>query len=367
MNSISPYKYLFCIGFVYALIGSGSWIFFRLGWMDYPTVIHGEWMMLGFLLSYVMGFLMTAIPRFLNAPVCKKWELIVAIILALLPLGGFWLSVKWVAAGGVLQLCFLAYFGFHRFRRREFDPPPSFIFLPLGIFSGVLGCLFIIYDPTSTGRVLVLEGMMLAFILGVGAKLITALLGWSPPVQIDLDQNKFWKRKDRMFLIEAFAFLSGMLIHAMGFVRQGDALWAIVSASIGLRLWKLYRLPLSKSRLSLLLWLASLFVVLGLGCLPVIPSMRIHFIHFVYIGGMALMTLMIATRVILSHGGYPLLIEVKSRSLLWTGILVFVAALTRVFAPYMGFERYFNHLAYASIMMILGFSIWAVIFLKKIF
>jgi hypothetical protein len=113
MNSISPYKFLFCIGFIYALIGSGSWIFFRLGWMDYPTVIHGEWMMLGFLLSYVMGFLMTAIPRFLNAAVCKSWELIVAIILALLPLGGFWLSVRWVAAGGILQLFFLAYFVFN--------------------------------------------------------------------------------------------------------------------------------------------------------------------------------------------------------------------------------------------------------------
>lgn len=363
----APYKILFCIGIIYGLLGTWCWIFVRLGWMPYPLFKHAEWMVLGFLLSFATGFLMTAIPRFLNAPVCELWELIAASVLAMLPFGGLWASAEWIAWGGILQLGWLMFFGMKRILKRSFLPPPSFVFLPVGILSGLVGCIFIGLNPSAPGRVLLYEGMMLAFVLGIGSKLVTALLGWSKPIQVQLIESRFWKNSDSIFFIEAIAFGFGSLFHALGRAPMGDLCWSLVATSVGFRLWKVYRLPQARGSLAYILWLSTIFIIVGLWLVVAFPAHRIHMMHFIYIGGMALMTLMIATRVILSHGGYSLDLELNSRPLLIIGCLFLFAAATRVSAPFIQNELYFSHLAYAGGTLSLAFLVWGAMFLKKIF
>lgn len=363
----TPYKILFCIGILYGLLGTWCWIFVRLGWMPYPLFKHAEWMVLGFLLSFATGFLMTAIPRFLNAPVCELWELVAASVLAILPFGGLWASAERIAWGGILQLGWLIFFGVKRLLKRSFSPPPSFVFLPVGILSGLVGCMIIGLNPSAPGRVLLYEGMMLAFVLGIGSKLIPALLGWSKPIQVQLHESKFWKNSDSIFFIEATTFAFGTLFHALGKTQVGDLFWSLVATSIGFRLWKVYRLPQSRGFLAYILWLSAIFIIVGLWLVVTFPSYRIHMMHFIYISGMALMTLMIATRVILSHGGYSLDLELNSKGLLVVGGLFLFAAATRVSAPFIQNETYFSHLAYAGGTLSLAFLIWAAAFLKKIF
>lgn len=88
--------------------------------------------------------------------------------------------------------------------------------------------------------------------------------------------------------------------------------------------------------------------------------------HFVYISGMGLMTLMIGTRVILSHGGYSLQLEFRSKSIVVIGALFLIAAATRVSAPYIPNELYFTHLAYAGGTLSLGILVWTAEFLRRI-
>jgi uncharacterized protein involved in response to NO len=150
-------------------------------------------------------------------------------------------------------------------------------------------------------------------------------------------------------------------------ISIGDLCWSLVATSVGLRLWKVHRLPQSRGYLARVLWLSAIFIIVGLWLVAAFPDQRIHMMHFIYIGGMALMTLMIATRVILSHGGYSLDLELNSRSLGIIGGLFLFATATRVSAPFIQNELYFSHLAYAGGTLSLAMLIWASKFLKKVF
>src|SRR5690606_6854530 len=96
------------------------------------------------------------------------------------------------------------------------------------------------------------------------------------------------------------------------------------------------------------LWISGWSIVVGLLLNAALPAYSIHVMHLVYAGGMGLMTLMIATRVTLSHGRHDLSLESRSRILAATGALVVCAALTRVSAGWLP-EVYLTHLGYAAV------------------
>jgi uncharacterized protein involved in response to NO len=92
----------------------------------------------------------------------------------------------------------------------------------------------------------------------------------------------------------------------------------------------------------------------------------IHLMHLFYISGLSLLTLMIATRVTLSHGGHGTQLEIKSKSLKVIIGLFVLAALTRMSAGFIP-VLYLSHLFYAASVWIIGMLVWAVVFLPKIF
>lgn len=70
------------------------------------------------------------------------------------------------------------------------------------------------------------------------------------------------------------------------------------------------------------------------------------------------MTLCIATRVVLAHGGFSLEPEISSKGLFVCGALCIVAAVTRMSAVFLPSESYFLHLSYAGAALALGFIVW---------
>jgi hypothetical protein len=114
------------------------------------------------------------------------------------------------------------------------------------------------------------------------------------------------------------------------------------------------------------LWLriAGIMLLIGQWCFALFPGYAVHGVHLTFAGGYSLLTLLIATRVVLSHGGYDLSLELKSRGLHVVGALVAASAFARFLAP-LAPHTYFHHLAYASFGWSLGVGAWALFFLPR--
>ena len=89
----------------------------------------------------------------------------------------------------------------------------------------------------------------------------------------------------------------------------------------------------------------------------------IHFLHLAFIGGFSLFSILVATRVTLSHGGYGTDLERTSSALKWAALLISASAFVRLWAPME--TSYVHHLAYAAILWISGLVVWSVVFIPK--
>ena len=123
---------LFPLGIVFAFAGAGVWILFALQLFSYPGLEHARFMVGGFLLSFVCGFLMTAAPKFTASFPAEKWEIYLAFLLCAIPV-----------YNSTLPILFLIFFLVRRFRARKQNPPPFFVFVFLGIACGLIGSLLI--------------------------------------------------------------------------------------------------------------------------------------------------------------------------------------------------------------------------------
>jgi uncharacterized protein involved in response to NO len=112
-----------------------------LGWIGYPNPLwHIDLMLQGFLFAFVLGFLLTALPRFSQTWPITKVEL--GFFLAIFVIGNLstlFGGLAWGRMGFWANLTLLFVFAVRRFIRRKANPPPEFIFVGVGTFGG-LGC-----------------------------------------------------------------------------------------------------------------------------------------------------------------------------------------------------------------------------------
>jgi uncharacterized protein involved in response to NO len=370
--NIDPYQILFPLGILHSILGAVVWVTHAFAGASYPGTVHAYYMVTGFLVSFAAGFMMTAIPRFTGSQKATEVELALAAALSASSL----LHPSPLFALGLLT--FLAAFFIRRIRTRTFTPPPYFVFLPVGLVLGIAGATLLSLIELNRvdvqylmiGRVFLFHGPMLAFILGIGAKLISALLGWSdgPLVQISGLQNISHRGLLNRFVqilpvLLAALFLGSFLMEAAGWGTLGRALRAASATWIAIRHWHIHRQPKLKGKLVRWLWLSTWMLIIGLWLYALLPSLGIHAAHLYLIGAFGLMTLMIASRVTLAHGGYELQIEINSRIFTVTGGLIILAALTRFTAPWT--QNITHHLAYAAITWILALLVWATSFVPR--
>lgn len=381
---MDPYRLLFPAGWLFGISGAAVWILFSARVISsYPGIQHPDLMIGGFLFCFASGFLMTAMPRFTGSPTASPVELAVAVLIVtamVLSLIAQRLALfhAWVATG----LLLLAIFGFRRFRARSHDPPPSFVFVGAGMLMGIAGLSLVLMRDFSLimpnfallGRALYFQGLMLSLILGVGTRLIPALLGYQdlPLTQIAQPSSRVSRKRkglDSEFIslaVAAVLLVLSFVVEVWISLLLGRGLRAVVVSTIAISKWKVGRYPKEKSRMAFWLWISCWMLNLGLWGYALIPTYAIHLLHLTLIGGFGLMALMIATRVTLAHGGHDMELEDRSQALTWTGILIVLAAFTRAAAPLIP-AAYFSHLAYAAGAWILGLLVWGLVYLPRIF
>lgn len=365
---IDAYRYFFPVGWGLGVWGVFLWIIFPLGWVQYPGQTHPDLMLGGFFLSFVCGFLMTAAPKFTSSfePTITEQRTAFALIAFLISAVVFFTKIYFYSIV-VLIFLFLFIFLVRRFLKRQSNPPDAFLFVGVGVLVGLAGSFGLLLGYTvnlpsfffQLSRLFFLQAYIFSLVLGVGSRLIPALLGWVESPQVGTNQKRV-----KLFLFLAFAFIGSYVLEAAEVGVGAQALRTLVIGYIAFRFWKIHKFPARRGVQTWWLWISAWSLLLGQSAMIFFPSYRIHILHVILVSGLALMTFMVATRVSLAHGKHDLSLEKNSKILFVGALLVSLAGFTRLsagFAPHI----YQSHLIYASYTWILGLVAWAFVFIPK--
>jgi uncharacterized protein involved in response to NO len=369
--TMDAYRYFFPVGWLLGVWGVLLWLLFPLNLVTYPGPFHPQVMMGGFFLCFVCGFLMTAAPKFTASfPPTRSDLWLSATLLAGLFISALFEKILIFHFAVLLLLLFLVSFFLRRFFHRTQSPPDAFVFVGVGMGSAVTGVTLLILGDfgwaqdswLALGRLLFLQGYILALVLGIGSRLVPALLGRGPlPNEARTSAPKLG-----LFLALAFLFVLSYVLEAFFASTLGNVLRSFLMSFMLFRFWKIHLAPARKGFQPFWLWLSGWSLLAGQWGATLLPDYRQHFLHLVFVSGLGLMTLMIATRVSLSHGGHGLDLERNSKAVWGGALLLMVAAVTRLSAA-LSAGIYQSHLVYASCAWILGLLVWGWVYLPKIF
>jgi uncharacterized protein involved in response to NO len=376
-KTTDPYRIFFPVGVLLGTMGVLIWPLYYYGvTATYSGRAHAFVQTDGFLYAFIVGFLLTAIPRFTGTDTpSRPVQLTLA---AIIVFTGVAFEFRFFIAGQIAFLvahCILLILVIRRFRQRRQEPPETFPLVGIGLLCGMLAALLNagialnIIGPSwdLLAKRLLTEGMVLLLVLGIGGFLGPRLLGFAQLPQFSktspLDEHRttYIVRYEIAGLIILISLIIEYRfgVSAMSFVRAAAATFVIMST---LKPWQL---PAVRTTLSWCVWSAHWFVIVAVWIVAIEPRYRIDFLHILFIGGFTLLIFAVGTRVTLSHGGHALTLERRSWPLrigITTGL---IALLARIGAPFSGLT-YFAHLAWAAILWISGVCLWGFYLIRLI-
>lgn len=393
INYTEPYRIFFPIGILGAITGVIVWIFpwlinldiLPVGWFlnAYPVMKHVELLSGLFLLPIVIGFLLTAIPRFvmgtgfLNIYGLSYFILLQILIIFFSIFYDDRLIFYFLYS---LTLFSASIFIFGKFYESRSKVSPYLYFSLIGTLLGFLGGLvmfFSAYFGTSLwiglGRHLIYYGFLPFLILSFGTKLIIPIVvGQNPTLKnqwIKIAENIsgrtliiFITLYISSFVIEFFSTLYG--IQSLQFLFAGLRLCLLLFWFI--KFFHLKEFQSFKGTMPIVVYISICTFLLGLGGYAFGGNHAIHFAHIYFIGGLSLFVFCIMVRVVLSHSGKDVSIEKTSKIFYWFAFLLILAALTRGTAHLFP-SIFISHLAYASIVYILFLITWTVWIIRHLF
>jgi uncharacterized protein involved in response to NO len=360
-----PYRLLFPLGIVLGVYGLMLWPAFVYKLLPaYPGILHARIMIEGFLLSFVIGFLGTAMPHMLEVP---PWSNTITRLFALVIFGISGLHMAGAHKLGDLAfaatLTVVAVLLARSFPHRKDLPPPGFCLVAAGLLCGFAGALFLALGrglfAYTLGKALLYQGFLLLPILGIGSYLLPRMLGLENRQLLPGSRTPTPQWKHRA---AEHAGVGGLIVISFLIEAAGQFQWACTVRATAFAGGFLMQVPLWQMgplRGSIARWLPLPFVSIPLGymVMAVFPNQRMDLLHLVLISGYALLVLLVASRVALGHGGAQDRLYVRWRSLNWIGGLTLLAMLTRISAPWLR-KGPLSHYAYAAITLSVVLLLW---------
>ena len=347
-----------------------------MGWISYPNPLwHIDLLLQGFLFAFVLGFLLTALPRFSRTWPITKLELV--FFLVVFVAGNLATIMKFLSIGRFcfwINLTFLLVYAIRRFVRRQANPPPEFIFVGVGLVLGWFAAwmrmdAFLPWPigmSELVGRRLISEGMVLMLVLGVAGKLAPMFFGFSnanPLVALGDIATVYKKLFSYGFIV--FTLLGSFVLeHVYEHTKLALYLRALAASFVFFGTMKIHRKPLEKGMLVSVLRWSNWAVLFSLWGAAIHPQYRVEVLHVLFIGGFGMMILGIATRVIVSHGKYPSEIEKTSPWLGIAGWILFAALIVRSISTLTG-PYYFAMLGIAGALWMIGLLLWGWYFVPR--
>lgn len=373
-----PFRLLFPLGVCIGLFGVLLWPAYV--WKltgTYPGTLHARIMIEGFLTSFMIGFLGTALPRLLGVPRLGLGETFgyAAALLTITALHGSGQTLLGDQIFLFTQLLFLSSLGVKILVFRQDVPPPAFVLVGLGVKCALFGsALLVVHQIASLpdwaatlGRLLLNQGYLLFPIMGVGAFLLPRFFGL--PNRQSFPESRAlppgWIGRAAFALLCGMTVLAGFVLEALGKAHLGNGLRAF-----GVLVYLVRELPIQKAGLGggSLAW--GLRVSLGsilaaYLAMAVWPGRSFSLLHLLFITGFSLLTFTVASRVVLGHSGQA----EKFGKTLWPMVtliaLVALAMLTRVSADWMPAIQ-LTHYAYAALAWALGVLLWSFFILPSV-
>jgi uncharacterized protein involved in response to NO len=363
-----PYRVLFPLGLLFGLIGAGSWPAHLLGVGEYPAALHRTLMIAGFVHGFVLGFLLTAMPGFTHGPRCRPLELAVVTTAYVLSCVATLCGQPVPAyALFLVTLITVAIAAVSRIVRARMPPPEEFLFAGWALLCGLAGGALQIalalgvtlpLPPRFPERLISL-GMVLSLVLGLGALLVPTFAGMRAPLALPFAAPHARGGARRALYVALIAALAGAFaLEAAGHARSGAIVRAAAALVVLVLGWKLIQAPGHHDVPAWSLWTAGWMTGIGLVAAAIVPrSAMTGVLHFVFIGGFALLTLGVSTRVVVSHGRHGLPAE---RAVLTPAVVTMLglALALRITAELAG-GRPLPLLAASATAWIVAWGLWA--------
>ncbi len=339
-----PYRVFFPLGVALAWAGVLPWALFALDLAEYRSIYHAIAQVEGFLACFVVGFLFTAIPRRTRTDPPGVLAMLVGIVApvgttvcawqrAWMPSQVFWIVLVFTLIGFAVRRMMSASAG-----RR---PPNGFVWVPIGLLFGLAGSAFIGLQGAQVlesfawhelGKLLVLQGMLIALIVGVGSMVLPLITcGDAPPDGVATSRDRLVRGGH---VLAAAALVGTFVIEVVVERRLGHALRAALILGLLVGVARIARRPTKAGWHRWLVWAAAWAIPTGYALAALFPDEHQHQagLHLTFIGGFAMMALTIGIHVTLAHGGWTDLVHGRPWQVPLFGGLIAIALVFRAVA-----------------------------------
>ena len=372
-----PFRIFFPLGVIAGMLGVALWPLHFWGMVSfYPGQIHARIMIYGLFGAFIAGFLGTAMPRMLSAKPFRAGETSLLVLLYLVMVGT--LSIGKMAASSIaLMLLIITFFAIVAMRipSRKDTPPPGFVLVGLAGVCVTAGAVLSILQEyrevdaywIAIQRLLSSQGFILLPILGIGPFILPRFFGMESAHDFPeaLRPGRDWWKKAGLALAAGLLIIWSFFIEAGGGFRSGHALRFIVTASYLFLEMPFGRGPRPGNSLGFTIWIAYASLVVGFLAVALFPEYRIGLLHLTLVGGFAVITFVVATRVVFGHSGNIHLLKGRNRWLLVAAALMLFGMATRISGDIWP-KVMMSHYNYGAILWIIGVLIWAAFVLPKV-
>lgn len=363
---IGPYRIFFPVGLLFLMIGVLLWLPQLWNAGSYPIVAHRYLLLNGFSAFFICGFLMTAVPKFSQTSTATYTEILSFLTVSFVGLCFAFLEMEQFAyICSALQAIVILVFLAVRITKRKVNPPYSFVFIFIGLFLWIVSAGIGVFVESNAFKNLQYEGAIVSIILGVGSRLIPGILG-----HVEIVQSQRGKYENEIPYLKTVPlhFLALIAIFIISYFLS-DQVGSIARLSVFLIIsvfyWKIYLFPKVASALTWNIWISCWLMLLSFLLKAFWVEGGIHASHAFFFSGIVLLTLLVATRVLQSHGPKDIRAE-NYKTLYIVTFLIVLSGATRVSAVLIP-GSYERHLGYSSIVLTMGVLIWGLKYLRFIF
>ena len=372
-----PFRLFFPAATLAGLIGVALWPVMVLGWTEnYPGPSHARLMVQGFFGGFILGFMGTAMPRLVGARPFSAREAFLLLALFLSNVTANTIGMNTLADSlFAAELAFLFGLLKRRCHSGRAAPPPSFVLVGLAFASALAGTglhlagrRWELSQPLELlARLLSYHGFVLLTVLGAGGFLLPRFLGLGVRRKFpeSAETTPAWKRAARFAKAAGAVILLTYLLEAIGWNRvAGTTRAAVIVAYLA------YEMPLERLRWN---WRGVQWqLMVGLVCIPLgvfaagwFSAMRLTLSHLELIGGFALITTGIATRVVFGHSGGGEKLERFHPWLTLAALLMLLGLASRISGDFLpGFQT--THYLYGAACWMAGTVVWAACVLPRV-
>lgn len=341
----------------------GVWFVQNLGWFKSPALfIHSKLIVGGFLWSFIVGFLMTAVPRMTGAGSANRLEYSLASVLLMGQTIFSWqMDARFFYANQMLLVLFLIVYGGRRVLKTTKTVPVFFSHVGIAMILALLGSCYHFALSSFMGIHLYHVGTTLLLVLGIGTRFFSFLSGL--PSDFENAASSFAR-----LMFHGCGILMGILLFCAGLGVKDSYLGLTILSMIYLfAIWKIQRPSSRPSALKYGVRIVAAMIPASFFLIWLQPYMFVTWFHLLFIGCFGMITFAVATRVTLAHQSYSIDLEMKSPAL-WS-LVTFLALgiISRILYSYSEGLWRTSYLHLAATFWIFAVMSWGWVFLPRIF